>query len=438
MKTTTLFLQSTKEHWLRAVVWTVFVGVLAIICMPPIPAAADHPNRGVVPVNKRAYGKTYGEWAAAWWQWVASIPLDMNPQIDETGEFCDIGQSGRVWFLGSTFGSGTFERCCTVPVGKAIFFPIVPAVFWVPEDGATEDEVRAAANAAMDGVDLLECSVDGVNLRDLFDYRAESPAFTLPDTLLIDFGLPPGDRFPAVSDGYWLLLRPLSRGQHVIHFRMRISEGPFAGNEHDVTYFLSVGSPLVSPNARFRGKSFNEWNVLWSQWQIGTGLGENDCSRDTVRGVRFLPGAFEAGDYDFDIRVRPGTAFVFPNFFLFGERYDDPNVPDDDPNDPIVALILETTYVETRLDGVCIRRGYANELDSFGPTYFDEPIYYAEPQPRGDNLNSIAALFTLGAGAIYHPMRSGEHTLETYINSEFFGVYHITHHIDVSRRHHGH
>jgi hypothetical protein len=116
----------------------------------------------------------------------------------------------------------------------------VPAVFWAPEDAKTEKEVRAMANAAVDGVAFLECTVDGVPLKNLFDYRAESPAFTLPDTLLVDFGLDEGDRFPAVADGYWIMLAPLSRGEHVIRFRMSYAKGPFAGAEHDVTYYLTV------------------------------------------------------------------------------------------------------------------------------------------------------------------------------------------------------
>ena len=149
--------------------------------------------------------------------------------------------SCEVWFLAATFGFGTPVRSCDVPAGKAIFFPIVPAVFFAPDDGPDEATVRALANESMDGVTTLECTVDGVPLEDLFDQRAESPAFTLPDTLLLDFGFEDlGDRFPAVADGFWIMLAPLSEGEHVIHFSMHVAEGDFAGSEHDVTYLLTV------------------------------------------------------------------------------------------------------------------------------------------------------------------------------------------------------
>lgn len=190
-----------------------------------------------------------GKLAANWWKWVIAIPFDENPMFDETGEFCDVGQSGKVWFLGSTFGFGVWNRSCDVPAGKAIFFPIVPALFFAPEDGETEEEVRAGANASMDGVNLLKCTVDGIplqdllGLKDLFELRAESPAFVLPvpeESILIDFGFPPGARKPAVADGFWVLLAPLSEGEHVINFRMNIARGDFAGSKHEVTYNLTV------------------------------------------------------------------------------------------------------------------------------------------------------------------------------------------------------
>ncbi len=204
--------------------------------------ADGNSNPGVLPIGSNAFGQSYGEWSAEWWQWITAIPFLENPMFDETGEFCDIGQSGQVWFLASTFGFGEWVRECEVPAGKALFFPIVPTVFWVPEDGPDEATVRAGANEAMDGVTALECTVDGVALEDLFDQRAESPAFTLPDTLLLDFGFEDlGDRFPAVADGYWIMLAPLSAGEHVIHFSMEITEGPFEGSEHDVTYLLTIG-----------------------------------------------------------------------------------------------------------------------------------------------------------------------------------------------------
>ena len=54
----------------------------------------------------------------------SSIPQDKNPTADVTGENCDEGQSGPVWFLAGTFG-GLNERNCEIPAGKSILFPVI-------------------------------------------------------------------------------------------------------------------------------------------------------------------------------------------------------------------------------------------------------------------------------------------------------------------------
>ena len=65
--------------------------------------------------SPKVFGKTYGEWAAKWWQWALAGPAGENAVQDTTGEFCDANQpKGKVWFLAGTFG-GTVTRTCTIP-----------------------------------------------------------------------------------------------------------------------------------------------------------------------------------------------------------------------------------------------------------------------------------------------------------------------------------
>lgn len=77
-------------------------------------------------------GKTYGQWAAAWWQWALSAPTPVNPLVDPVGADCAAGQSGSVWFLAGTFG-GAVTRTCNVPVGRSLFFPVANNVFIATE-----------------------------------------------------------------------------------------------------------------------------------------------------------------------------------------------------------------------------------------------------------------------------------------------------------------
>ena len=80
---------------------SMLVGLLGVA---PV-AFAKNPNPGVRPPYAKAYGLTYGEWSAAWWQWALSLPVGAHPLFDTAD--CSAGQSGKVFFLGGTFVTTT-------------------------------------------------------------------------------------------------------------------------------------------------------------------------------------------------------------------------------------------------------------------------------------------------------------------------------------------
>src|SRR6266576_1080075 len=146
--------------WTRYLFATVGV-VLIAACMTIAPARADEE---IVPVNENAYGNTYGEWSAEWWQWLLSIPQATNPNLDTTGANCAQKQAGPVFFLAGTFGGSAVTRNkCTVPAGKALFFPILNTLFGAgagdcdpTKSGVTCNiaDLRVAAAADQDSVTL--------------------------------------------------------------------------------------------------------------------------------------------------------------------------------------------------------------------------------------------------------------------------------------------
>ncbi len=214
--------------------------ILGLMMLAPVVAGAANQNPGILPPDSKPYGLSYGEWSAKWWQWALSIPTDRNPLIDTTGEFCGEEQSGNVWFLAGTFG-GSATRTCTIPAGKAILFPIINAECSTVEgNGETKAELSACAKDLIDLVTVKEATVDGVSLQNLDSYRVQSPLFTFtipPDNILgIDTG-GTSESSNSVSDGYWILLAPLSVGEHTVHFRGVVPEFNF---ETEVTYELTV------------------------------------------------------------------------------------------------------------------------------------------------------------------------------------------------------
>ena len=220
-----------------------------LLAIGSVHAAGRNPNPRIAPVNSSPYGKSYGEWANAWWQWVLSIPADRNPLTDETGAFCGEGQSGPVWFNAGTFGNSA-ERHCTVPAGKAIFMPVFNWIFGsgafdchptVPGVPCDVDALRASAAANTEAAEVLEVSIDGAPLQNVADYRASSPtpfSITYPENSVT--GVPAGTYFPQVADGYWLMLSPLSKGAHTISVHVVAPETSFGLIEYTIITHLTV------------------------------------------------------------------------------------------------------------------------------------------------------------------------------------------------------
>ncbi len=242
-------MKGNRKHWQSLVAVMAVVGGLMMTWTVSV-AHSDDTQSPVIPRNSSAYGNTYGEWSARWWQWVLSIPEDTNPNLDTTGENCAEGQAGPVWFLAGMFTGGKVTRNCTVPAGKALFFPILTGVFGsavfdcdptVPGVLCNLAALRIASVGSMDEV-KLKARIDGESVMNLKSgQRVTSPEFTLtiPDNGVFD--IPRCTYRPQVADGYWLMIKPLSPGAHTIRFKGEITGGVFVGQVIEVTYNLTVG-----------------------------------------------------------------------------------------------------------------------------------------------------------------------------------------------------
>jgi hypothetical protein len=140
-----------------------------------------------------------------------------------------------------------------MPTGKALFFPIINAECNAIID-ASDDEgfLRECANDLADHVQVesLNVTIDGTPLEHLGLYRAESPFFTfgpLPYNNILEAA--PGTTVDAVADGYYLMLAPLSAGDHTVSFEGAVvftseADGFDFRFELDIDYFITVQSGL--------------------------------------------------------------------------------------------------------------------------------------------------------------------------------------------------
>jgi len=188
--------------------------------------ATSHPS---VPSSSSTVSAISAHWA----RWVVQIPAPLNPILDSTGAHCAQNQvsNGNFWFLVGDFG-GTAIRQCTIPNGKFIFFPVLNVIV---TEQATISQDQSLAKQIADTITSAQASVDNVPLSSSNVIRAQSPpfGFVAPQDEIL--GDPPGPG-TGVTDGFWVLLQPLSVGQHVIHFAGQTSDG----FQLDVTYHISV------------------------------------------------------------------------------------------------------------------------------------------------------------------------------------------------------
>jgi hypothetical protein len=224
---------------------------VAIVLFQPAPVSADDGFQ-VMPPDGRYQGKTYEKWAKKWHKWILEVPADVNPMLDETGANCAEGQQGVVWFLTGALGDRTVNRACTVPEGKALFFPVQNAMWFpFPNDPPLSDEDKRNMEAGYhDWVAGAEGSatIDDVEIEDLGQYQFNTGWFDayMPDDNLIDYlygesyigpdwpdGWPAGDSGPHFNDGIYLLMTGLEPGEHTVNFT-----GWNGGL--DVTYALEV------------------------------------------------------------------------------------------------------------------------------------------------------------------------------------------------------
>jgi len=228
---------NAMKHAYSIVIVAVVLGMTLTALTVSSVMAQSNPQPKVITPDSTAYGRTYGEWSAAWWQWAFSIPVASHPLFDN-GD-CSIGQSGPVWFLGGKFCqtggicSGSAMRSCSIPAGKAIFFPVLNVEDSAPEEPAfgcgngmpplisgTIAEMRKCVESFVDGTYNLKVVIDGKAIHNLkSDFRVQSVEFevTWPDdNLLTAIGEGPfaaGTYSPVVDDGIYVLLPPLTGRQ---------------------------------------------------------------------------------------------------------------------------------------------------------------------------------------------------------------------------------
>lgn len=191
--------------------------------------------------NSSPHGNTYGKWTVRWWRWCFSIKRDRNPTLDRTGTYASEKQSRPTWFLAGTWVSKKRSyphRNCAVPGGVSILFPVINC-----EENPLEyphlksrKDMKDRLLYDMGTVRKLECSVNGY---DIPPQRVKSD----PDFFHIKLRSDMTENKKSGStlmttDGYWIFLKPLPKGNYHISFEGSYQFGKLYSG---ATYDISVG-----------------------------------------------------------------------------------------------------------------------------------------------------------------------------------------------------
>ena len=221
-----------------------FVGFLlgiALACTFAGHACAQADDAAVPWTHGPVEGVSLGEWTARWWRWAQDA--EIAPYLDPDGRLCDMDQSGPVWFLAGT--DGTFEphRRCVVPEGKYLLLPVINMVYWQRTDvrtrmpcaelqsgAAVNNDRLVSAVVLLDGKPLGDMRVHRVRSDGCFAWNPEDPSSVL-----------------GAADGYWLMLKPLPRGHHVLSVGANYGETDMAygGMTQNFEVELDVGGAVL-------------------------------------------------------------------------------------------------------------------------------------------------------------------------------------------------
>ena len=177
-------------------------------------------NGVVLPAGKVA-GLSQAEYAVRWWQWSNRVPAGVRPYQDPTGAQCGLNQSGEVWFLAGTDGTGDVVRHCRMPAGRYVFFPVINMIAHSePGTPLTCKQANTIAAANNDHLVQAEVVIDDKIVPDVAHHRLATPkcfdAFPVAPYVKRTQSF-----FPAATDGYWLMLDPLPAGVHRISVKAR-------------------------------------------------------------------------------------------------------------------------------------------------------------------------------------------------------------------------
>jgi hypothetical protein len=172
-------------------------------------------NAYVYSRNEDPFGISWEEWTIRWWKWILSTPTESNP-VNVKSWTSPKEYNHSVILLPGNLGGKSICKF-KVPGGRSILFPIINFITSFNEEPELKDDLELEWRAIRDIDDITtkEASIDGKQVVGVDDFRVSLKPFDLELIENNIFNVRSGPT-RAAADGYWLFLRPLTKGVHSV------------------------------------------------------------------------------------------------------------------------------------------------------------------------------------------------------------------------------
>jgi hypothetical protein len=210
--------------------------------------------------DESPFGISNGEWVAKFWNWDASIPLDPQTNtfagLNENG--CLVHKENSMVMLVDTAAGGIWNQKCTISGNEGILIPI-----WTGDcdqsskrfESSSFKELSDCARGFDLGKIMGKVKVDNIPVAalDVVDYTTNiMNNVTEVYTKQFNLTVPneshfPGEQFgtfPAAAHGWFVFLKPLAPGNHIVYYQNSVLPTTLSGagnsNTAQFTYHFKV------------------------------------------------------------------------------------------------------------------------------------------------------------------------------------------------------
>ena len=188
--------------------------------------------------NESPLGKTWKSWIELWCNWYYCIRKTGSKE-DFAEDYGFYSEKELLFVTKANFmeNEGKIEYEVSLPGGKILFMPIISNLVTYRQHPEihSEQDLRLFSKNELDKKNVVFLSINDTEIKDIQQYRIQSDLFNMR-SLADSKDIVTETR--AISDGYWIFVKPLNLGKNKIFFKIqkRFDQVmPHVTNESEVT-----------------------------------------------------------------------------------------------------------------------------------------------------------------------------------------------------------